>query len=222
MFVLSRIVQLGFLTTAARFLRQAESLQDEKAEELLAHSLWCLSVNLTEIRSSTAPPSAINPVCEQSVLRIHDQDGKRSSVSGNKLGSSRVQDNDGKQQSSVSGNNVGSKRCVPRSGEPQETLGPHHPSSSRLTKVGQEEPSELTRSVTSLRSRTLSSDGPSTIVLGFDMSTESAAVFNEADGSGGARGAFGGSGARGLSEEGAFGLAREGGKRARDQGLGGM
>lgn len=202
-----RIVQLGFLTTAARFLLQAESLRDEKAEELLSHGLWCLSLNLTEIRCPTTPPPAIDPLVgrQGSSRTLQDHDGK-SSVQGGKLNAS---------------SRAGSKR-FPRIGDPQETPGSHHPC-SKGTRAGQEETPQLTQSATSLRNRTLPSRGSAATVLwGADRPTTGyAALSKDVDGSGGAGYVCGRSRAGALGEEGGFGVAEEGGTRKADERLSG-
>lgn len=256
-----RIVQLGFLTTAVRFLRQAESVEDQKAEELLSHSLWCLSLHLTEIRSSiTAAPPTMAPVGGQCASRTQYQDRQssvgdgKSSVFDEKCGKSSVKNGksggfderdrkssvrdgksgvfdekdrkssvragkpsvlDEKGSSSVSGK-VGSKRYPPRSGDLQETHGLHR-QFSKLSKAGQEENSELTRSATSLRHRTLPPSGSSTVVGCADRATGStAAVPNSGDGSGRVGSAF----ARSPDGEDGFGAAGEGGTRGELSGIG--
>lgn len=194
-----RIVQLGFLTTAARFLRQAETLQDERAEDLLSHGLWCLSLNLTEVRCPAPPLPAIEPadVARQGSSRaLQGQDGKPSVHEG-KL--------------SVAGR-TGSKRFTTRSGDPQEAPGPHH---QKGTRAGQEETPEVTKSATSLRNRALPRSGSSAVVWGADKaSVGSAAVSNDVDGSGWAGSAFGRTGGEARGAEGGFGVAGEGGTRA--------
>lgn len=200
-----RIVQLGFLTTAARFLRQAETLQDERAEELLSHGLWCLSLNLTEVRCPAPPPPAIEPaaVVRQGSSRVlQGQDGKPSVHEGKLSAAGRT----------------GSKRFTTRSGDPQEAPGPHH---QKGTRAGQEEPPEVTNSATSLRNRTLPRSGSSAVVWGADRATMgSAAVSNDVDGPGWAGSAFGRTGGEALGAQGGFSVAGEGGTRTGNGGGG--
>lgn len=58
---LSRLVQLGFLLKLEQFFGQAESQNDEKAQELLAHSMWYMSVTLTDTKPPTPPPTPPTP-----------------------------------------------------------------------------------------------------------------------------------------------------------------
>lgn len=60
----SRLVQLGFLLKLGQFFGQAEAQKDPKAQELLAHSAWHLSVTLTDIKPIAVPP----------VVTLHGED----------------------------------------------------------------------------------------------------------------------------------------------------
>ncbi|CAM9683929.1 unnamed protein product, partial [Sphacelaria rigidula] len=57
-----RLLQLGFLERAELILRQADELQDLKPLEILSHSIWEVSINLTDARpprqATKRPPRA--------------------------------------------------------------------------------------------------------------------------------------------------------------------
>lgn len=57
-------MQLGFLLKVGQFFGQAEAQKDPKAQGLLAHSAWYLSVTLTDTKPVAVPP----------VVTVHGED----------------------------------------------------------------------------------------------------------------------------------------------------
>lgn len=89
-----RLVQLGFLLKLAEFFGQAEAREDPKAQELLAHSVWHVSVTLTDIKPIPRPPPlsssipvVLSPVLSRGGLQQHQHQYQQKSNVGNRRSS---------------------------------------------------------------------------------------------------------------------------------------
>lgn len=80
-------MQLGFLLKLGQFFGQAEARKDPKAQGLLAHSAWHLSVTLTDVKPVAVPRVAtlrgeddVSVPSEAKLLQHHKEGRRRSSV----------------------------------------------------------------------------------------------------------------------------------------------